>query len=497
MLFYGFMIENEDVFSVSELTLHIKNLLENQVGELYVEGEISNYVKPNSGHIYFSLKDDKALIKCVYFAGYNRFFKIALKNGDRVIVFGKLSVYERDGQYQLVVSKVIPSGVGALQIEFEKLKKKLNEEGLFDNKFKKVLPKFPKRIGIITSETGAAIQDILNVLNRRYPVEVLLYPCIVQGKEAPSTLIAGIKYFNNCNLSVDVIIIGRGGGSYEDLFCFNDELLAREIYACNIPIVSAVGHEIDFTISDFVADVRAATPSVAAELVVPDKNELLQELHRKKQTLDILLSKNIQGYANIILRYEKRLKELNPLNLIYRYQQYVDNYTIKISRFLGRFQDIKKRYQNLAYTFLKLHPSFVIDKKKHKIKLECNNLKYAFNNAYRFEALIIKRNEYLISNFMHKYNKITESYQYKLLTNQRQLDYLMSNKLDILTKTLEQKQLLLDSLSPKNILAKGFSIIEKDNILNRNIVKSIKQINKDDKIIINLKDGKCSAVIKD
>ena len=270
----------EGVLTVTDVNRYIKALLDSSdvLNGVSVRGEISNFKYHSSGHMYFSLKDEGGLIRSVMFRSAVAGLAFVPKEGMRVIADGSVTVYPRDGQYQLYISRMRPDGIGALYQAFEALKKKLGEEGLFDQRFKKKLPPFPRRIGIVTSKTGAAIRDMVNILSRRYPpAEIFLRPAEVQGVFAPSSLIEGIRFFES-TCPVDVLIIGRGGGSFEDLCAFNDEALARTIFAAKTPIISAVGHETDFTICDFAADLRAPTPSAAAELAVPDRQELYQRL---------------------------------------------------------------------------------------------------------------------------------------------------------------------------------------------------------------------------
>lgn len=265
--------------TVTQLNDFVKMVIENNplLTGVCVCGEISNYTRARSGHIYFSLKDEQSSVRAVMFVREASKLTIELENGMHVIACGKLSVYQRDGNYQLYCTSLEPEGIGSLFLAFEQLKRKLDAEGLFEPLRKKTLPPFPKKVGIVTSPTGAAIKDILNISSRRYPsAEIIVYPSLVQGSEAEEQLVCGINYFDKTD--VDVVIIGRGGGSAEDLWVFNSEKLARTIAKCSKPVVSAVGHERDFTISDFVADVRASTPSAAAELVFPDKGELRHRL---------------------------------------------------------------------------------------------------------------------------------------------------------------------------------------------------------------------------
>ncbi|MFQ5870329.1 MAG: exodeoxyribonuclease VII large subunit, partial [Candidatus Zixiibacteriota bacterium] len=266
------------IYTVSELTREIKLTLESGFPAIWVEGEISNYKLHSSGHRYFSLKDSESQLRCVLWRWQSGRLPAELKDGLQIIACGNLTVFERAGQYQLVVATIQPVGVGRLEIEFQELKRKLFEEGLFSEEFKKPLPGYPEKIGVVTSPTGAAIRDIINILQRRFPpVEIILRPTLVQGEGAAEDIVSAIEEFNECG-EVDLIIVGRGGGSIEDLWAFNEEKVARAIFSSEIPIVSAVGHEIDFTISDFASDLRAPTPSAAAELAVPDRAELMRNI---------------------------------------------------------------------------------------------------------------------------------------------------------------------------------------------------------------------------
>ncbi len=305
--------------TVSQLNRRVKALLENGIARLWVEGEISNIARPASGHLYFSLKDDSAQIGAAFFRQRQRGPTISLKNGDRVLVFGRVSIYEQRGDYQLIVEQVEPAGEGALKREYDKLKNKLAAEGLFDEDRKQPLPALPQRIGVITSPSGAAIRDILSVLRRRFPaVPVVLYPAAVQGEAAPGELMTAITDAIRRN-EADVLIMGRGGGSLEDLWAFNNEQLAWAIAECPIPIVSAVGHEIDFTIADFVADVRAATPSGAAELVVPDRNDWLRTVDRLAQRVARLGQRSLEDHAQSLDHLARRLLAHSPTATVARH----------------------------------------------------------------------------------------------------------------------------------------------------------------------------------
>ena len=272
---------NREPLSVTQVNLYIKQVLgrDDILNNILVKGELSNFKAHSSGHMYMSLKDETGVMRAVMFRSAAARLAFRPENGMKVIARGRISVYERDGQYQLYIDHMEQDGIGDLHIAFERLKKKLEAEGLFDPRHKKPLPKYPKTIGVVTAPTGAAIRDILNILSRRFSYsDVTLYPVLVQGENSAKSIVEAIEYFNRTN-SADVLIVGRGGGSIEDLWSFNEEIGARAIYASHIPIVSAVGHEVDFTISDFAADLRAPTPSAAAELVVPEQKELREKFN--------------------------------------------------------------------------------------------------------------------------------------------------------------------------------------------------------------------------
>lgn len=294
------------VISVSQLNRYVKSLLEGDanLASVYISGEISNFTNHyKSGHLYLSLKDENAIVKAVMFKGYASKLAFKPESGMKVIVRARVSLYDKDGSFQIYIEEMQPDGVGSLQVAFEQLKKKLAEEGLFDTARKRQLPPFPQRVGVITSPTGAAVRDILNVLGRRYPLaEVVFVPVLVQGDGAPPQLVAALERLNAQN-AADVIIIGRGGGSIEELWAFNDEQVARAVVASRIPVISAVGHETDFTICDFAADLRAPTPSAAAELAVPDRAQLYRRLVERyrhmKQAVGYTLEQRHKALQNL------------------------------------------------------------------------------------------------------------------------------------------------------------------------------------------------------
>ena len=310
--------------TVSQLNRQVKTLLENGLARLWVEGEISNIARPASGHVYFSLKDASAQIRCAFFRQRQRGPTIGLKNGDQVLAFGRVSLYEPRGDYQLIVEQVEPAGEGALKRQFEVLKKKLAAEGLFDEDRKQPLPDLPGRIGVITSPSGAAIRDVLTVLARRFPsIPVVIYPAAVQGDAAPGELIAALETAVQRN-ECDVLIVGRGGGSLEDLWAFNDEALARAIATCPIPVISAVGHEVDFTIADFVADVRAPTPSGAAELVVPDREDWMRAISSMAARIARLGQRAVEDRGQTLDWLTRRLVQTSPQQRLLRQHERLD-----------------------------------------------------------------------------------------------------------------------------------------------------------------------------
>ena len=328
------LIPERKIFTVSELSLALKSLLESKFPDVWVTGEVSNFRAAASGHFYFTLKDASAQLKAVCFRNQARYLKFKPRDGLSVIARGRLSVYEARGEYQIYVEYLEPAGVGALQLAFEQLKQKLAAEGLFDLARKKPLPVLPRAIGIVTSPDGAAVRDILRVLKRRFPnMNVLLYPAKVQGEEAAAEIVEGIEYFNRHDL-VDVLIVGRGGGSLEDLWPFNEESVARAIAASGLPVISAVGHETDFTIADFVADLRAPTPSAAAELVVHRREDFLAEIEdrvrRMAQSLRLKLAEAREQLTQ--LRLHQVFQRL--ITRVVERSQRIDDLTAELNRLM-------------------------------------------------------------------------------------------------------------------------------------------------------------------
>jgi len=314
----------EHIYTISELNQQARNLLETNFARIWVEGEISNFVCPSSGHWYFSLKDKNAQVRCAMFRGHNNRLKFQPESGMHVIVFARVSLYEGRGDFQLIVEKIEEVGFGRLQRAFEQLKQKLSAEGLFDEKYKQPLPEFPQQIGVITSSTGAAIHDILSVLKRRFPLApVIIYPTLVQGNEAAPQIVNAIQ-IANLRKECDVLLVTRGGGSIEDLWSFNEEIVARAIFKSLIPVVAGVGHEIDFTITDFVADHRAPTPSAAAEYISPNQHDLLQYLTKTKQRLNYSINKNCEHQQINLSNLAQRIKRCHPIQQLQDKAQQLD-----------------------------------------------------------------------------------------------------------------------------------------------------------------------------
>ena len=367
---------NKEYLTVSQLTKYIKYKLDNDVNlrEVYLKGEISNFKAHTRGHFYFTIKDEGSRINAVMFASSASKVKFTPEDGMKILATGRISVYEATGGYQIYVNEMMEDGVGNLYVAFEQLKKKLASEGLFDDRYKKSIPKIPERVGVITAPTGAAIRDIISTINRRFPLtEVILLPSLVQGEGAKEDIVRQIKRAEDYNL--DVLIVGRGGGSIEDLWAFNEEIVARAIFECPIPIISAVGHEIDFTIADFVADLRAPTPTGAAEIAVPNKTDVINYINQlnlrsrkavgtilelKKKRLD-----NIKGHYilnNPLDLYSAKIQKLDYLteSLVKNYKNIIDKEKIKLN--------------NIKTRPLFSNPLVILDKTKQKYALLLSKL---------------------------------------------------------------------------------------------------------------------------
>ena len=426
------------VLSVSDLNLQARLLLEQSFSIIQVEGEISNFSSPSSGHWYFTLKDDRAQVRCALFRNRSRFLKYRPQNGDKVVLRAKVSLYEGRGEYQLIGEYLEASGSGDLQAAFEQLKQKLQLEGLFNPEHKRSLPRLPKHIGVITSPTGAAIQDILSVLKRRFPaIPVTLYPAAVQGDDAPQVLIQALDLANRSKIC-DLIIIGRGGGSAEDLSAFNDEALARAVFNSDIPIISAVGHEVDFSICDFTADARAPTPSAAAELISPDREQLLQQLQHSRNRLQ-------QAFQS---SSRQRQKQLDALRSRLRHPG-------------QRLQDQAQRLDAL------------------EMRLRHANLQQLLRQQTRLSHLQKRFNAQLPN------QQITRLKQ-QLPLLQRRATHALKHQLQLLKQRLAEQAHALNTVSPLATLERGYAIVTTES---NELLRSSAQVNPGDLLQIRLARG--------
>ena len=377
-------MEEKKIYTVGELTRNIRRILEGSFGTVWVEGEVSNFTSHQSGHMYFSIRDKDSVLSSVLFRRVNYGLKFKIENGMHILCFGKISVYDKRGQYQLIVEKIEPKGAGALQIAFEQLKEKLRKEGLFDESRKKSIPSLPQRVGVVTSPTGAAIKDILNVAKRRFSnIEIIINPVRVQGDMAKGEIVEALDLFNALG-NVDLIILGRGGGSLEDLWTFNEEIVARAISRSEIPIISAVGHQVDYTISDFVSDLRAPTPSAAAELVIPKKEDLTKALDGFSERMGNALLSKIDFMTETLTTLGKRYIFREPFNIVIQREQEIDDLTRELtskSALLVKFKE--ETVNTFAAKLEALSPlgilargySITIQEKNGKIIKNAENLK--------------------------------------------------------------------------------------------------------------------------
>ncbi|XOV79370.1 MAG: exodeoxyribonuclease VII large subunit [Aestuariibacter sp.] len=434
-----------DIFTVSKLNKFAKHILEAEIGHIWLSGEISNFVAASSGHWYFTLKDDKAQIKGAMFRGANRTVTTRPKEGDHVLIRGNVSLYEARGDYQLIASHLEPEGIGRLKQQFEVLKQKLSQEGLFSQSHKSPVPSNASRIGIITSATGAALHDVLTVLKRRSPATaIIVYPTQVQGTDAPQQIQSALQCAIERN-EVDVILLTRGGGSLEDLWCFNDESLARAVFDCPLPIVSAVGHEIDFTICDFVADLRAATPSAAAELLSVSQQEQIDKLHTQQHKLTQQL-RNVFRHARQQLQIaEGRLQQIHPA------------------------RQLQQQWQNLDNLQFRLHNQMQTTQKSSHHRLQLLQNRLAGQNPQRH----LQQEQLNIAGFAARLEKSMKS---SLKDGQANLRHYAQ---------------LLDTVSPLATLSCGYSITEAHD----NIVTDVSSLTSGDVITTRLNKGKVTSKV--
>lgn len=435
----------KDIFTVTELTANIKILLETSFDILWVAGEISNLRRPGSGHVYFTLKDQDSQIRAVIFRQAMQKIGFDLEDGMEIVCRAQLNVYQVRGEYQLIIDAAEPRGYGALQMAFEQLKKKLDEEGLFDPSLKKKIPFLPRRIGVVTSSTGAAIRDILNITERRFPsIDILIAPVRVQGVEAPPEICEAISDLNAIP-AIDVIIVTRGGGSLEDLFPFNDERVALAIHASRIPIISAVGHEIDFTIADFVADLRAPTPSAAAELVVPNRRELVERI----ENLDFRLVNNQRkiGYTLSEKAEALRARLKDPRRQIADLRLHLDDSSLSLKE--GLLRGFENRKSTLLHT--------------NKLLLYMNPAARIGEYKFRLETL--------------KENMITKAL------------FLVDN----LKNVLKQDIAILNGLSPLSVLERGYCIVRR--LPDNTIVREVKSLTEGCHVGVKVLSGSFKAKV--
>jgi exodeoxyribonuclease VII large subunit len=380
--------QTRKVLSVSELTAQVRRLLEQQVGAIWVTGEVTNLRVQSSGHMYFTLKDANAQLSCVLFRGETATHRELLQDGQKLLLQGDVTVYESRGQYQLIVRAVELQGIGALQIAFEKLKQKLQAEGLFAHERKRPLPKYPQCIGLVTSPTGAAIRDVLHVVRRRNPaLQIILAPCRVQGQGAAAEIAASIGLLNEFHRSqpvVDLILVTRGGGSQEDLWAFNEEIVARAIFESSLPVVSAVGHEIDFTISDFVADLRAATPSAAAEIITEGVFSSLQFVSRSTARIGQQTARQLAGKRDWLDRTGQRLARAHPRRRFNEWLQRLDEAQTGLLRSVREAaREHRNAFRNLAERLLRLRPVQLLNQRRERFERGRQRLRELARHRFR------------------------------------------------------------------------------------------------------------------
>lgn len=457
--------------TVGQLNNYLRRKFEADVhlDHVYLKGEISNCKLHSRGHIYFSLKDETSVINAIMFQTNASTLNFEPKDGTKVFVEGKVTVYEASGKYQIIVNKMQPDGIGELYIAYEKLKRQLESEGLFKPEYKKVIPKFPRKIGIITAPTGAAIRDILSTIKRRFPIcETILFPALVQGENAKFSVVDNIKKAQEYDL--DVLIVGRGGGSIEDLWAFNEEIVAREIFASKVPIISAVGHEVDFTIADFVADLRAPTPTGAAEMAVPNMSDVFNLIENYK----IRLGENIRNKLSI---YEKKLESLKSSYVLKNPMAIYEVKEQKLTSMMDKLSDIIKNKIEVS-----------------RVRLLNAKESYVLKNPLGFYEKDREKVNTLESKLITYINTKIELNRAKLLSIKE--SYILKNPEEIIKSKNKEYDLLLNKLellNPLAILKKGYSVITKDGIS----VKTSKDLKNKDIIDVRLGEGAIIAEVKE
>ena len=474
-----------NIFTVTQLNYSVRHLLEMELGQVWLIGEISNFSQPVSGHWYLSLKDENAQVRCAMFKMKNLRVNFRPQNGMQVLVRASVSLYEPRGDYQLIIESMQMAGDGLLQQQFEALKMKLAVQGFFAQEHKKPIPKFVKQVGIITSPSGAALQDILHILNRRDPsLQIVIYPTLVQGKEATQDIIDTIKLANQ-RKECDVLIVGRGGGSLEDLWCFNEEAVAYAIYQSELPIISAVGHETDVTIADFVADLRAPTPSAAAELVSRDQQEMVRQLQHHLNTVNLAFDRlwveklSRFQHLNLRLNAQSPAKQLELLH--FKLTQIFD-------RLQGRLvQSVKLKEQRMAQFFLRVqakHPSRQLEMQKLNLKQQETQLYKQIELLFHIKIQQFSLVKQRLNNSALPH-KISRQNQHLQQFSQR-LTYAIEKQLTKQQQGFHALCTKLDGLSPLKILGRGYSITQNDQ---QHVIINTKQIAKGDRITTQLADG--------
>lgn len=480
----------KEIYVVSRLVREARVALEGSFQLVWVEGEISNLAMPGSGHIYFTLKDEAAQVRCAMFKTRNRNLRFTPKNGMQILLRVRVTLYEGRGEFQLIVEHMEEAGSGALQHAFEALKHRLGEEGLFDQVYKKILPSLPTSIGIVSSPNGAAVHDILTVLNRRFPAaNVILYPVAVQGADSAKQIASAVS-LANMRQECDVLIVSRGGGSLEDLWSFNDEQVARAIFACDIPVISAVGHEVDFTIADFVADVRAPTPSVAAELAVPDAIQWLAKVQSYSRRLHLLMSHRLQNERRHINYLQQRLPE--PKVTIHQQMQKIDRLQQQLKR--NCLNGLNDKRQRLDYWSIRLkHPQEKIEIQHYKIATLSARLQQAIQQK---QERVQAHHKELTQRLQIK-NPLPMIFHQQATVSQfqKQLNAAMQKRITHYKANLGQQIRTLAAVSPLNTLERGYSIttlVDSGRVLHR-----ADQVEPSLRINVRLQQGQLVCEIKE
>ena len=485
--------ESPKVYTISQVTQDIRAILESAFDSVWVEGEISNMKVATSQHAYFVLKDERAQIRCVMFKGQRVGLKYKPEDGDHVLAFGRVTVYDARGEYQIIVDTLEPCGLGALQKAFEQLKKKLSEEGLFDEARKRELPQFPWKIGIVTSPTGAAVRDIINVITRRNSkVSILLYPVKVQGEGAAEEIAKGIEEMNRRD-DIDVLIVGRGGGSIEDLWAFNEEVVARAIYASRIPVVSAVGHEVDFTIADFVADVRAATPSAAAELVVPLSDDMVQDIRYLTDQLMESMRRKIGDYTDLLRHLIDRRFFREPMQILQAPAQRVDDLSQRLLRGLEQWYALQKqKLLSRVQQLVQASPQKTLPHRREKqAALQLRLLQGLGQWQVLQKQKLLSRVQQLIQASPQKTLPHRREKQAAL---QLRLLQQTSSQLQLKRERFEGIAKSLNALSPLAILDRGYSICTLTST--GDAIKSSAEAQEGDNVQVRLAKGRLDCIVE-